>query len=319
MELKQQYNIFANEDDIKWFQRAESKDLKLGDNNTRYFMNKASGRRRKNKIFQLIGEEGAITGDNNLLAHATNYYKVLFGPSNRTQIGADFTFPFILSEEDNISLTRDFSMDEIKHIVFSLGHNKAPGPDGFPGEFYQFFWDTIKFSLKRLFDDFATGRLDLGRLNFGTITLLPKGEDADRIQRVRPICLMNDSLKVLTKGVYFRLSEVAEEIIDKTQTAFMKNRFIMEGILIMHEVLHEVKKKKLAGILFKVDFEKAYDNINWSFLYNVLLKKGFSNKWNDWIFSIITSGKVNSRTQIGLQQLEFGKTPFGRCNGHWNG
>lgn len=147
--------------------------------------------------------------------------------------------------------------------------------------------------MKRLFDDFVRGELDIGRLNFGTITLLPKGEDADRMQRFRPVCLMNDSLKILTKGVHFRLAEIADEIIDRTQTTFMKNRFIMEGILVMHEVLHEVNKKKMSGVLFKVDFEKAYDNINWSFLYNVMLKKGFSNKWNDWIFSIITTGKVN--------------------------
>lgn len=132
-------------------------------------------------------------------------------------------------------------MEEIKTIVFSLGHNKAPGPDGLPGEFYQFF---IKFSLKRKIDDFVAGKLDVGWLNFGTITLLPKGEDADRMQRFRPVCLMNDCLNILTKGVNFRLAEVAEEIIDRIQTAFLKGRFIMEGILIMHEVLHEVTLKR---------------------------------------------------------------------------
>lgn len=195
---------------------------------TRYFMNKASGRRRKNKKFQLMDQEKVITGDHELFVHATEYYKNLFGPSNRSDIRTVFDFPRILTEEENQFLTRDFSMDEIKTVVAYLGHNKAPCPDGFPGEFYQFLWDTIKFSLKRLFDDFSKGRLEVGKLNYGTITLLPKGEDADRLQRFRPVCLMNDSLKILTKGVNFRLGEVAEEIIDRTQTAFMKNRFIME-------------------------------------------------------------------------------------------
>lgn len=293
IELKQHYNLLAKEDAIKWFQRAKSNDLKLGDSNTKYFMNKASGRRRKNKIFLLFKDDDLITGDTPLLDHATEYYKSLFGPSDGTRIRAEFEFPYSLSDTENKSLIRDFSFEEIKAIVFSLGHNKVPGPDGFPREFYQFFGDVIKCSLKRPFDDFSKGVLDFGRLNFGTITLLPKGEDADRIQRFRPICLMNVSLKILTKGAYFRLTEVAEKIVDKTQTALMKNRFIMEGILIMHEVLHEVHKKKLSSVLFKVDFEKTYDNINWAFLYNVMLKKGFDNKWNDWIFSIITSGKVN--------------------------
>jgi hypothetical protein len=84
-----------------------------------------------------------------------------------------------------------------------------------------------------------------------------------------------------------------EDLIDKTQTAFMKNRFIMEGVVVLHEILHEVKKKKMSGVLFKVDFEKAYDNVNWAFLYNIMVKKGFSHKMHDLIFSIISSGKVN--------------------------
>jgi hypothetical protein len=89
-------------------------------------------------------------------------------------------------------------------------------------------------------------------VNFGTITLLPKCEDALVIQKFRPICLMNTSLKIVTKGMNNRLAPVAEHIIDKTQTAFMKNRHIMKGVCVLHEVLHEVKKKKLSGVLFKV-------------------------------------------------------------------
>jgi hypothetical protein len=61
-----------------------------------------------------------------------------------------------------------------------------------------------------LFDDFMGGKLDVGILNFGIITLLPKGEDAVTIQKFRPICLMNTSLKIVTKGMNNRLAPVAE-------------------------------------------------------------------------------------------------------------
>jgi hypothetical protein len=64
-------------------------------------------------------------------------------------------------------------------------------------------------------------------------------------------------------------------------------------VVVLHEILHEVKKKKMFGVLFKVNFEKAYDNVNWAFLYNIMVKKGFSHKLNDLIFSIISGGKVN--------------------------
>jgi hypothetical protein len=54
-----------------------------------------------------------------------------------------------------------------------------------------------------------------------------------------------------------------------------------------------LRRKKMSGVLFKVNFEKAYDNVNWAFLYNIMVKKGFSHKLNDLIFSIISSRKVN--------------------------
>jgi hypothetical protein len=281
LETKKLYNDLVREDNIIFFQRAKSVDLKLGQTCTRYLMNKASGRKRKNKIIQLMEGENIIKGDENLLAHATEFYKSLFGQSERSSVGINFDFLDRVSEDENEDLKKPFSFEEIKGILFSLAHNKSPGPDGFPREFYQFFWDLIKVPLKKVFDEFVNGKLDIGRLNFGTITLLPKCEDAMMIQKFRPICLMNTSLKIMTKGMNNRvLSPVAEHIIDKTQTAFMKSRHIMEGVCVLHEVLHEVKKKKMSGVLFKVDFEKAYDNVNWAFLYNVLLKKGFSYKWN---------------------------------------
>jgi hypothetical protein len=55
----------------------------------------------------------------------------------------------------------------------------------------------------------------------------------------------------------------------------------------------------MSGVLFKVDFEKAYDNMNWDFLYNVMLKKGFSHNCNDLVISIMTSGKVKINDQLG--------------------
>jgi len=89
-----------------------------------------------------------------------------------------------------------------------MEHNKAPGPDGFPPEFYQVFWEDIKEDLMALFMDFKEGTLPLNRLNFGTIILLPK-KDAKVIQQYRPICLLNVSFKIFTKVATSRLTTIA--------------------------------------------------------------------------------------------------------------
>jgi hypothetical protein len=71
--------------------------------------------------------------------------------------------------------------------------NKAPGPDGFPAEFYQIFRDTIELDIPDLFSYLPAGQLELFRLNFGEIIMLPKINEAKRIQQYRPICLLNVS------------------------------------------------------------------------------------------------------------------------------
>jgi hypothetical protein len=116
-----------------------------------------------------------------------------------------------------------------------------------------------------LFTDFHHGNLPLNRLNFGNLILLPKKKDAKVIQQYRPICLLNVSFKIFTKVATNRLSTVAQRLIRPTQTAFLPGRNIMEGAVILHETIHELHSKKKDGVIFKIDFEKAYDKVKWSF------------------------------------------------------
>jgi hypothetical protein len=94
--------------------------------------------------------------------------------------------------------------------------NKAPGPDGFPAEFYQRFWETIKSDVMAMFLAFQRGELPLFHLNFGTIILLPKKENAIQIQQYRLICLLNVSFKIYTKVGTNRVTEVAHTVVRLT-------------------------------------------------------------------------------------------------------
>jgi hypothetical protein len=147
-----------------------------------------------------------------------------------------------------------------------MKHNKAPGPDGFPAEFYQVFWSLIKDDLMSMFKDFHTGELRLFRLNFGIITLLPKGQEAKKIQQYRLIYMLNVSFKIFTKVLANRLSSTACRITKPSQSAFLSGRYILEGVVVLHETIHELKKKRQRGLNLKLDFEKAYKKVNWAFL-----------------------------------------------------
>ena len=108
-------------------------------------------------------------------------------------------------------------------------------------EHNQAFWETIKDDLMALFQDFHEGILPLFSLNFGIITLLPKKTKTVQIQQYRPICLLNVSFKIFTKIAVNRLMSVADKIIRPTQSAFMPRRHILEGVVVLHQTLHELQ------------------------------------------------------------------------------
>jgi hypothetical protein len=149
----------------------------------------------------------------------------------------------MLSEEDRILLTAPFTIEEIKLVVFSLKHNSAPGPDGIPAEFFQDFWELIHIELWNLFKDFYDGVLDIKRLNFGLVTLIPKVDNPTDMRNFRPICLLNVCYKIITKVLTNRLASCITKVISIHQYGFIKGRYIMDGVVSLNEILHEVKKK----------------------------------------------------------------------------
>jgi len=135
--------------------------------------------------------------------------------------------------------------------------------------------------------------VNISRLNYGIITLLPKVKEASKIQQFRPICLLNCLYKLITKTLTLRLESVPDKLIRSTQTTFMKNRNITSGIMCLHEILHETKRRNEIGIILKLDFENAYDKVNWKLLFECLEKRGFNKKWCDWIRQAVTGGTVS--------------------------
>jgi hypothetical protein len=84
------------------------------------------------------------------------------------------------------------------------------------------------------------------------------------------------------------MTGIAEILISPSQTAFMSGRKIMEGVVMLHETIHEMHRKKMNGVILKLNFEKSYDKVKWNFLQQTLRMKGFSEKWCHWINQFIS-------------------------------
>ncbi|KAK1685344.1 hypothetical protein QYE76_046192 [Lolium multiflorum] len=139
------------------------------------------------------------------------------------------------------------------------------------------------------------------RLNFGVISLIPKVHGTDTIKQFKPIALINVIFKFVAKAYATRLAPLAHRTIDRSQSAFIKGRCLHEGVLALHEIAHELRVKKLKGLLLKLDFEKAFDQVSWDFLREVLLRKGFSPMIVHRLMQLVSGGQtvVNVNGVIG--------------------
>jgi hypothetical protein len=302
IELKSQSNAQITalllEEELKWYQCSKAQFILEGDSNTRYCYGIANGCHRRKRILSLVQDEGRIEGHEQLKSYITNYYKGLFGPPEESSFSLEesqtYDIPQVSMEENGL-LTAPYSEDEVKKAVLQMEHNKAPGPDGFPAEFYQTFWDTIKSDLLHMFSVLHAGQLELFRMNFGEVILLPKVNEAERIQQYRPICLLNVSFKIFTKVATIRLNMVVDHVVQPSQTAFMQGRNILDGVVVLHEAVHELHSKKFNGVILKLYFEKAYDKVKWSFVQQTLRMKGFSPEWHALINDFVCGGSVAIR------------------------
>lgn len=72
----------------------------------------------------------------------------------------------------------------------------------------------------------------------------------------------------------------------------MKGRYILESVVTANEVLHSVHQSNQAGLVLKLDYEKAFDNVSLEFLMDILAKKGFGPVWSNWIRMVTHGGSV---------------------------
>lgn len=73
--------------------------------------------------------------------------------------------------------------------------------------------------------------------------------------------------------------------------AFIHGRNNLEGVVVLHEIQHEIKNTREEVFILKIDFQKAYDRVRWEFLEEVLHKKGFDPLWTSWIMQVDRGNK----------------------------
>ena len=162
--------------------------------------------------------------------------------------------------------------------------NKTPGSDGLPAEFYKVSWNDIAdFFLKSINQAYHAGQLSVTQRR-GIIKLIPK-KDAEPylIKNWRPISLLNCDYKIAAKAIVNRFKHVLPNLIDNDQTGFLKGRFIGENICLVDGIIKHAAAKDIPGRLLFLDFEKAFDTVEWSSIQNTLKHFNFGPSTMNWI------------------------------------
>ncbi|PNX76937.1 cysteine-rich receptor-like protein kinase, partial [Trifolium pratense] len=267
---------------ISW-QQSRSLWLKEGDANSKYFHSVLASCSRRNAI-SVIHVEGASLEDVAPIRQAVfSHFASHFKSSTEERPRVDNLQFKRLTYVEGSSLTKPFTETEVKSAVWDCDSYKSPGPDGINFSFIKDFWAELRGDVMCFISDFhRNGKLAKG-INSTFIALIPKIDSPQRLNDFRPISLVGSLYKILAKVLANRLRFVIGSVISESQTAFVKNSQILDGILIANEVVDEARKSKKELMLFKVDFEKAYDSVDWGYLDKVMERMSFPTLWRKWI------------------------------------
>ena len=197
-----------------------------------------------------------------------------------------------LSEEQKQSCELTVNNQEIKDAMKHMKNDKTPGIDGIPIDFYKCFWvDLGHFLIRSIQGAFEVGELSITQKR-GIITCIPKGDKPrEYLKNWRPITLLTADYKLLTTVMANRMKKVLNTIISSDQRGFLKD--MEENTRLIYDLIQYCKENNREGILLLIDFEKAFDSIEWKYIKKILRKYNFGKNFIRW-FNIVYNNSQSS-------------------------
>ena len=165
-----------------------------------------------------------------------------------------------------------------------MGDGKSPGMDGFTVEFYKCFWkDLIHYLVRSINFSYSIGEMSVTQRS-ALITTLPKPNKAKfDLKNWRPISLLGVDYKIASAAIANRIKKVLPTIISHTQKGFLKNRSIAENTRLIYDIIDKLNSNNQEGLLLLIDFEKAFDSVEWNFLDGALKVFNFGQSMRRWV------------------------------------
>jgi hypothetical protein len=279
--------------------RSRTEWYEEGNKASKLFLNLEKSKGNSKTIKKLRKKTGEITTNKDeILDTETKFYKELFTSTitnkDKETIQEENSMFDIkgkkLKLENHDQLTKPIEELEIWNIIKNNPPEKSPGTDGFNNEFYKEHWPIIgKYVINSINHGLNRGQLCLSQRR-GIISLIPKPQkDLEELKNWRPITLLNQDYKYLTKAIANRIQHLLPEIINTDQGGFVPGRYIGCNIQRVMNTIEVCKEQQLKGALINIDFEKAFDTLEWDHMLKSLKCLNFPQKTIEWIKTIYTN------------------------------
>lgn len=183
---------------------------------------------------------------------------------------------------------KPLNVEEVWEAIQTCGKSKVPRLDGFNMKFIKSYWRLLKSDIMDVFDKFfSAGEFDK-RIDKSFFVLIPKIKSPTNFNEFIPIFLVGCLYKIMAKVMVRKLQRVIGVVIGDCQFSFIKGRQILDCALVSNEIVNSVRRQGNDGLLFKVDFERAYNSVSWGFLDFIQKKMGFGERWGRWVYYCIS-------------------------------
>ncbi|KAJ4751955.1 RNA-directed DNA polymerase (reverse transcriptase)-related family protein [Rhynchospora pubera] len=212
------------------------------------------------------------------------------------QLPVDFVSSFPSLPQQYSSMLNSLPLEsEITATLFSLPPDRAPGPDGINARFIQSNWHALKPIVPQQVNQFFSTKVmdkDIAKSN---LILIPKKDYPQLVSDYRPISVCNVIYKIISQLLSRRLQPFIPNLVSLTQTAFTPGRQIGDNIRVFREVIHTFSLSSFHKPCFclKADLSKAFDKLNWRFIFTVLHSHGLPKDYIDWIMACVTSSRFS--------------------------
>ena len=279
--------------------------MRNSEKSSRHFFRALDTSYRKVSIEEVISSNGTVsTNPLEITLQFVNHWSEVMGdfkngfnhhqpPRDEPQEILLRTIQKTLSSDEDSLLSSPLTAKELSEAIKHMRGHSSPGMDGLPAAFYQISPDLFGECLRIVFNYQLTRGTLLRSQRRSAITLLyKKGSRADP-GNYRPIALMCVDVKVLSKVLAYRLQHVLPRLIHPDQKAFVRGRSIHQHIRFLKDFQDLSTHRSEEAYATFLDFEKAYDRVDWNYMYRVLQKMGFGEAFIQWIKLLYHDTKVS--------------------------